>query len=369
MFDCPNKYSQPIVHHREAAGGLSAHAFSASAVTRHGQSYLREVFRGVWLAGKRWQEDDASAMAASVAYYLSLSLFPMLLLLTAGLGIVLKFTELGHDAELKLLEVVKEHCSPSLETQVRAVLSQLQTHSMVGGPFGLVTAIMAAIGVFYQFERAFDRIWRIAPHKEANWLRIGKRVLTERLSAFCMLASVGLSVVLILAANFAISGLHAWMTHYRLPGAYLLTLVEASTTMLLNALVFGMLYRWLPKRPIRWSHALRGGLLASIVWEVGRQLLGAVLIGMKYTAAYGAIGSFIALLLWCYWGVSIIFFGAEYVQVLSKLDQAAVPPPAAEKHDARVSTARTLPSPQATASDRNRRIVPRRVADSEQRRY
>jgi membrane protein len=45
--------------------------------------------------------------------------------------------------------------------------------------------------------------------------------------------------------------------------------------------------------------------------------LGAVLIGVRYTAAYGAIGSFIALLLWCYWGVSIIFFGAEYAQVLS----------------------------------------------------
>jgi len=45
--------------------------------------------------------------------------------------------------------------------------------------------------------------------------------------------------------------------------------------------------------------------------------LGAVLIGVKYTAAYGAIGSFIALLLWCYWGVSIILFGAEYAQVLS----------------------------------------------------
>ncbi len=59
-------------------------------------------------------------------------------------------------------------------------------------------------------------------------------------------------------------------------------------------------------------------LVAAVVWEAGRQLLGAVLIGVKYTTAYGAIGSFIAMLLWCYWGVSIIFFGAEYAQVLSE---------------------------------------------------
>jgi uncharacterized BrkB/YihY/UPF0761 family membrane protein len=37
---------------------------------------------------------------------------------------------------------------------------------------------------------------------------------------------------------------------------------------------------------------------------------------MRYTSAYGAIGSFIALLLWCYYGISILFYGAEYVQVL-----------------------------------------------------
>jgi uncharacterized BrkB/YihY/UPF0761 family membrane protein len=72
----------------------------------------------------------------------------------------------------------------------------------------------------------------------------------------------------------------------------------------------------LPKRPVHWIDAFRGGLLAAIIWEVGRGLLGAVFIGMRYTSAYGAIGSFIALLLWCYYGISILFYGAEYVQVL-----------------------------------------------------
>jgi uncharacterized BrkB/YihY/UPF0761 family membrane protein len=67
---------------------------------------------------------------------------------------------------------------------------------------------------------------------------------------------------------------------------------------------------------VHWLDALRGGLLAALVWEVGRDVLGAFFIGMRYTTAYGAIGSFIALLLWCYYGISILFFGAEYVQIL-----------------------------------------------------
>jgi len=90
----------------------------------------------------------------------------------------------------------------------------------------------------------------------------------------------------------------------------LLGAVSANTTL------FTLIYRVLPKRRVHWQDALRGGLLAAIVWEIGRDLLGAFFIGMRYTTAYGAIGSFIALLLWCYYGISILFFGAEYVQVL-----------------------------------------------------
>ncbi|MEZ6148796.1 MAG: YihY/virulence factor BrkB family protein [Pirellulaceae bacterium] len=144
------------------------------------------------------------------------------------------------------------------------------------------------------------------------------RVVRERFTAFALLAGLGLSIVLILAANVAIGAVREWMTHWRVSGTAMITVLDALTTVTLNALAFASLYRWLPKRPVLWRDAWRGGLLVSLTWEVGRQVLSAFLIGMRYTTAYGAIGSFIALLLWFYWGVTILFFGAEYVQVLSR---------------------------------------------------
>lgn len=296
------------------------------AVAGYSVGYGRQVFFGVVDAARKWHADNASAMAAGVAYYLALSLFPMLLLLTAGVGLVMRFTRLGHDAELQILSVVSEHCSPTLEQQVREVLSQLREHSLVGGPFGLATALLAAIGVFYQFERAFDRIWKVKTRQDANWRAACVRIVRQRLSACVLLGSVGLAIVLILLANVAVGFVHAWMASLHIPGTIAIGAVDVCATLLLNAAVFGMLYRWLPKRRIIWIDAFRGGLLAALVWEAGRQLLGAVLIGVRYTAAYGAIGSFIALLLWCYWGVSIIFFGAEYAQVLSDQRRAADKP-------------------------------------------
>ncbi len=304
------------------------------AVTDYSVGYSKRVFWSVVAAAKKWHEDDASSMAAGVAYYLALSLFPMVLLLTAGLGLVFRFTNYGHDAELQILAVVSEHCSPTLEQQIKEVLSQLREHSLVGGPFGLATATLAAIGVFYRFERAFDRIWKFKPAKDANWMQAALRVVHQRFSAFCMLGCVGLAIILILLANVAVGFVQNWMVQLNIPGSGFISGVDACMTLLLNATVFGLLYRWLPKRKVKWADALRGGLLAAIVWEAGRQLLGAVLIGVKYTTAYGAIGSFIAMLLWCYWGVSIIFFGAEYAQVLSENRNQSADEPIEQKRAA-----------------------------------
>lgn len=325
LIDLPANVSSYVIAQRDrlSALGASIPEVPVQAVANYSVGYGKQVFFAIYTAARKWQADDAGAMAASVAYYLALSLFPMLLLLTSGLGLVFRFTRLGHDAEVQILSVVAEHCSPTLEQQVREVLTQLREQSLVGGPFGLVAAILAAIGVFYRFERSFDRIWRVQPVQDPNWWTACIRIITQRLSAFCLLTSVGACVIGILFANVAVGFLHAWMLRWHVVGAMAIGAVDASATLLLNAAVFGLLYRLLPKRRIQWIDALRGGLLAAIIWEVGRHLLAAVLIGVRHTAAYGAIGSFIALLLWCYWGVSIIFFGAEYAQVLSDERQKA----------------------------------------------
>ncbi|MEC8556296.1 MAG: YihY/virulence factor BrkB family protein [Planctomycetota bacterium] len=280
--------------------------------------YCREVVTSVTLAARRWQSDDVGAMAAAVAYYLALSVFPILLLLSSGVGLFLKFTNLGHDAELQILSIVAEHCSPTLEQQVRVMLLQFEEQAIVGCPFGLITAIAAAIGVFLQFERAFDKIWRVRPARFTSTRHFLTRLVTKRFAAFLMLGSVGLAIIAIMVANLAISGIRAWMAEWYLAGTLILFVADTLTTILLNTVAFAVLYKCLPKKKVRWREAFRSALLVALTWELGRELLCSFLIGMRYTTTYGAVGSFIALLLWFYWGVNLLFFGAEYLQVLTQ---------------------------------------------------
>ena len=287
--------------------------------------YFREVGISLRLATLRWFKDEAGTLSAAVAYYLALSVFPLILLLSSGIGVFLKFTNLGEDARQTILAVVSEHCSPALEQQIQAILTQFEDQSLVGGPLGLLLALLAAIGVFYQFERAFEKIWGGKNSERAGIVALLYHILIKRLVALTMLVGVGLAIIVILLANVVLATARGWMSHMEVPGSIAIWMVDACATVLLNSIVFAFLYRFLPTQRVLWLHALRSGFLAALIWELSRKVLISSLIGTKYTTTYGVIGSFIVLLLWFYWGVAILLFGAEYLQIIASKGHADVP--------------------------------------------
>ena len=287
-----------------------------TAVLKSGKHWIRNFFPNLRDAAIRWSEDDASSLAASVAYYLALSMFPLMLLLTSGFGIFLQFSKTGKKAEEQILVMVETHASPIIKKQIEQVLTQLQNQSLVSGPFGFMAATLAAIGIFAQIDRGFDRIFRIPAQKDSDVRRTIYRVMKSRFLAFMMLAGLGGAILVMFVAGMVMAQFRS-ITSSAVPSMnYLLPIAELAWNVVGNGLLFSLVYRWLPKKYVYWKDAIRGGLLAACIWELGRFVLGAFLIGMRYSSAYGAVGSFIAILLWCYYGISILFFGAEYVQVL-----------------------------------------------------
>lgn len=293
-------------------------ALSVVGLWQRVKNHCSDSTSALFAAWRRWQRDDASSLAAAVSYYMALSLFPILLLLTGGLGLILRYSKMGNNAHDQILLVVSEHCSPALEAKVQHVLDQFEAQSLANGPIGVLATLLAAIGVFYQFERAFDKIWRIPPAAHKGWVNAITTILRSRLSAFLLLSGVGGMILMVFSVNLFVAALSRWISNFNATAAILLTSFDSAITLLLNAISFAILYRWLPKRPVAWSAAARGGVLVAGFWEIGRQLLSAFVIGMRYSTAYGAIGSFISLLLWFYWGMMLLLFGAEYVLVLSR---------------------------------------------------
>ena len=257
-------------------------------------------------------------MSAAVAYYAVLSMFPLLLILTSGLGVFLKWTNAGQDAQHYILNAIGEQLSPGLAENVRTALEQVQQHASFHGPVGFATLLIAAMAMFAQFERAFDRIWNVKSPINRTFWQTALRVLTHRLRAFIMLVSLGVAVIAVFLAGIAFEAFRAHV-HERISGiVWFWWLAQMFVVVSLNAIVFALLYKFLPKMPVRWIHALRGGLFAAICWEIGRQILAAFVIGQRYSNAYGLIGSLLAIMLWAYYSFAVVFIGAEYVQLLDE---------------------------------------------------
>ena len=79
--------------------------------------------------------------------------------------------------------------------------------------------------------------------------------------------------------------------------------------------LFALVFRMLPDTPVRMKHVWIGAAVTALLFTAGKTLLGYYLGRASLTSAYGAAGSLVVLLLWCYYAAQIVFFGAEFTRV------------------------------------------------------
>ena len=267
--------------------------------------------RRTWLS---WRHNEGNLTAASVAYYAVLSFFPLMLLLIAVFGVVLRYSVDAQDAQGQLLRILAENTAPALADHVKSVLTGIQDRALIGGPLGLVTLLLAAIGIFTQLDVAMNRIWDTAPKRGRSFFRAVRDALFHRVRAFLILLALGMLIWATFVADTVASAARPWVADLA-GGNALWAVGRVAVSLAINSVLLMLIYKMLPRTHVHWKASARGGVLAAVLWEISRQLLSLMLLGKKYTA-YGVVGSLMALMLWIYIASCIFFFAAEYVRVI-----------------------------------------------------
>src|SRR3990170_2409707 len=99
-------------------------------------SLLRTIARRLWAGYSGFQDHEGTLAAAGIAYYVALSFFPLLLVLVAGLGWVLQWTDFGQAAQQELLTVLEQQISPDLAVQAERMLKLVSDRAFTGGRSG-----------------------------------------------------------------------------------------------------------------------------------------------------------------------------------------------------------------------------------------
>jgi len=277
-------------------------------INRYGWPVLRSTWNG-------WRKHDGTLLSAATAYYAAFSLFPLCLVLIAGLGVVGRCSTFVQVEQRDLLDRVAKNVSPWLAGQLDDVLFAVQARAMLGGPLGLLALLLAAIGIFMQLENVFARIWAPSQPTAIGWLAAIRAALWDRLMAFLTLLTIGAMLIAVFLTDVILAGIRSFVVD--LPaGRYTWQFVQSLVAIGCDAVLLGTLYHALPKAPVRWGAALGGGLVTAVVWAIGRYFLLLLVVGEQYSA-YGILGALMGVMLWFYYASAVVVLGAEFVHALS----------------------------------------------------
>ena len=97
----------------------------------------------------------------------------------------------------------------------------------------------------------------------------------------------------------------------------ILRLINIVISLALIALIFAAIYKVLPDRDIAWRDVWHGAVSTTVLFTIGKYLIGLYIGSSAIVTSYGAAASVIVVLLWLYYSSQIFLLGAEFTKVLA----------------------------------------------------
>jgi YihY family inner membrane protein len=240
---------------------------------------------------KKFGDDRAGSLAALIAFYAFLAVFPLLLLLTTGLGFAM-----DRNSELRsavLRSALRDF--PIVGQQLGEAIHPLQGNGLALA-VGIVGLVWGSLGVTQVGQLAMAEVWNVpGVHRPPFVSRV--------LRGFGLLGVlfVGLVATTAIASVSTFGG--------GLPGRALGIVLSVT----LNVGLFVTAFRVLTVKTVPTRALLPGAVLGGIAWSL-LQLLGAYLVGhqLRYaTQIYGYFASVLGLVSWLFVGAQLTLYAAE----------------------------------------------------------
>jgi len=268
------------------------HSFDARQQAGRRSSFVAAVV-------KKFSDDQASQMAALIAYYGFFSLFPLLLVFVTVLGFILEGNASAQNSVLH-----------STLSQFPIIGNQLQKNvgSLKGSAaslaIGLFGSLFAGLGITGATQNAFNQVWYV-PHKRRP------NFLTSRVRGLGLLVVLGLLAIV----STVVAGLVAAGT-----GGVVAVIGGVLVAFLVNLLLFFTAFRFLTAAEVETRDLIPGVILAAVLWQIlqhiGGYYVDHVIRHAKETS--GLFAFVLGLLAWLYLGGQVTLIAAEVNVVKAK---------------------------------------------------
>jgi membrane protein len=255
-----------------------------------------------------WLSHRASSKGAALAFYTLFSLAPILVLVIAIAGFFY-----GTDAaQGQLLDELRGLVGKQGAETIQAILAGARNKE--SGKLATMIAtgllLIGATSAFAELKDSLDEIWDVPPPKDATWWD----TVRTRLLSFGLILTLGLLLMFTLVVSAALSVLEKYLGGMWHSATIILGWVAWAISFLVIAVMFGAIYKLLPRVKLSWHDVTIGALGTAIMFTLGKFAIGLYIGNSGTASSFGAAGSLIALLLWVYYSAQIFFLGAEFAR-------------------------------------------------------
>ena len=279
----------------------------------------------VWTSANEWINDDCPRYGASLSYYTVFSLAPLLVILVGLVGL---FYGEGV-AHQQLVQEVTQRAGARAGQLIDSLL-QAANKPGEGGFASLLAAailIVGATGVLVELREALDNIWQAKPaiRKNERFLLTVWRLIRTRLLTFGILFAIGFLMIMSLVVSAYLAALDEWVTSHTSGMLVLAKILNPLLSFAILTFFFTILLMGLPSQRLGWRQVLPGAILSSLLFTVGKSLIGIYIGSTSTTSVYGAAGSLVALMVWVFYSSQILLMGAEFAWVLHITPKGELP--------------------------------------------
>lgn len=244
--------------------------------------------------------------SAAIAFFTIFSLPAILIVLTL-VGSVF-FAE--EAVRKELVKNVEELISVKAGEQAHSLLENI-TEIPAGFwsiLIGLIVVMQSASVIFFMMQKGLNAIWKVKVKPGVSFFRL----LKYRLVALAMVLGLGLLLAISLLLDTLIA-IYSQELQYVFEEYFTPAVRTINTVFYLSVILifFTAVHKVLPDAKVAWRDALAGGVITSVLFLVGKQIINFVLGNVRLIGLYAAAGSLVVLLLWVFYSSIILLLGAE----------------------------------------------------------
>lgn len=261
------------------------------------------MFGGIRGAFSRFYTNDGFFLAAGLSFTVLVCLIPLILLGVSLVGFIVSTQEAAHEVVGQLARNF-----PVYKGEISRVLLRIIETRRASGLIGTAVLVVSSTSLF--------GATRFVLHRMLG-LRGGGNPLRNLLTDTVMVLLLSVLLFFATAVTWAVQWFQAFVLEPTDPSGRWVHQVPLGFSLALSTVMLFLGYFYVPQRRVRVWAALSGAVLASVLWEVAKQLFRLYIrrVGI-YDQIYGPLAVLVAFVMFVYYSAVVFVFGAAWVAAL-----------------------------------------------------